>query len=145
LSDDFKMNIKNMGDVVKGITTATTKIDQAALYALGMVGLSLERKVKQNLFKATHPRGERRSVRGDGGFPERVSGNLGRSVFTELKHEPGSYVASVFPTMVYARALELGNPRWKSGVRYPYLKPSFDQERPQMNALFVRKFAERMR
>lgn len=139
------MNIKNMGDVVKGISTAVEKIDQAALYALGMVGLSLERRVKQNLNKITHPRGEGHTIKGDGGFPNRMTGALSRSVFTELKHEPGSYVASVFPTMVYARALELGNPRWKSGVRYPYLKPSFDQERPQMNALFVRKFAERMR
>jgi hypothetical protein len=135
-----------MSQALAKTAALTTKIEQAAVYALGQVGLSLERRVKQNLFKATHGRNERRSVSGDGGFPERVTGNLGRSVFTELRNETGSYVASVFPTMVYARALELGNPkRWKSGVRYPYLKPSFDQERPQMNALFVRKFAERMR
>lgn len=144
MSDDFQMTPKNMNEVIKSITSAVTKMDQAALYAVGQVGLSLERRVKQNLNKVSHKRGVGHIMKGDGGFPNRVTGNLSRSVYTELRHETGSYIASVFPTMVYSRALEFGNPRWKSGVQYPYLKPSFDQERPGMTALFTKKFAERM-
>jgi len=144
VSEGFHMNIKNMSEVIAQITTAATKIDKAALYAVGQVGLSLERRVKKNLNTTTHPRGVGHITKGDGGYPNRVTGALSRSVYTELRQEPGSYIASVFPTMVYARALELGNPNWKSGVQYPYLKPSFDQERPGMTALFTKKFVERM-
>ena len=144
MSEDFKMTVKNMNEVISKISTAVTKIDQAALYAVGQVGLSLERRVKKNLNTTTHTRGVGHITQGDGGFPNRVTGNLSRSVYTDLKHETGSYIASVFPTMVYSRALEFGSPRWKSGVQYPYLKPSFEQERPGMTALFTKKFAERM-
>ena len=144
MSEGFHMNIKNMSEVIAKISTATTKIDQAALYAVGQVGLSLERRVKKNLNTVTHARGVGHITKGDGSYPNRVTGALSRSVFTDLRHEPGSYIASVFPTMVYSRSLEFGNPRWKSGVQYPYLKPSFDQERPGMTALFTKKFVERM-
>ena len=35
-----------------------------------------------------------------------------------------SYIAVIGPTVEYARAVELGSPRWKSGVKYPYLEPA---------------------
>lgn len=39
---------------------------------------------------------------------------------------PGTFVAHVGPTVVYGRAIEEGHPRWKSGVKYPYLGPAHD-------------------
>lgn len=49
---------------------------------------------------------------------------------------PGSWVASVYPTMPYSRALEEGHPRWAAGVRYPYLGPAVMQVGPRLEPLF---------
>ena len=159
----FEMSIPDLSKAVSKISSLTTKLDVAAQFGVGQVGLAVERKARNLLTNNSHkesttqkrgngsrfPGGNRKwipaeHIGGDGTPPNRRTGNLIRSIYTDLKHEPGSYVASVFPTALYGRALELGNPKWKSGVKYPYMKPAFDFVKPQATRIFEKAFAKKM-
>ena len=61
----------------------------------------------------------------------------------------GTYKAQVFPTMIYARAVELGGKNWR-GERwanggYPYLRPSAQQVKPRANRIFTIAYAEKLK
>jgi hypothetical protein len=49
--------------------------------------------------------------------------------------------------MVYARAVELGHPKWKPGVKYPYLGPAARNlsANGTLNRVFTSAFASRIR
>ena len=156
----IEMSIPNLDETVSKISTAVTKIDTAALYAVGQLGLSVERIAKKSLQNNQHRKSTTKArgkfkggnrkwipaehIGGDGTPPNRRTGHLSESIYTDLQHEPGSYVAYVFPTMKYAQALELGSPKWKSGVKYPYMKPAFDFVKPQATSIFEKAFAKKM-
>jgi len=77
--------------------------------------------------------------------PNRRTGNLIQSMQIDRVTGFPGYGYKVFPTMVYARSLELGNPRWKSGVRYPYLAPSARIVRAKASKIFTQAFMSRYR
>jgi hypothetical protein len=60
---------------------------------------------------------------------------LRRSITTSSVQQgfTGMYAVEVSATMVYARAVELGHPRWKPGVKYPYLGPAASNLQIQWN------------
>jgi len=49
--------------------------------------------------------------------------------------------------MVYARAVEMGLPTWKSGVKYPYMVPAVEslKQSGQLNRTFTGAFASYLR
>jgi len=150
-----RVEITNLSDVLRTLSINATKIEKASQYGVAQVALAIERETKQLLFTRQNSgryggKGSERyrghePVSGDGQPPNRVTGALASSVHTELRQGFGTYYADVFPTMVYARALELGNPRWKSGVKYPYLGPAVDKVRPRANQIFVTNFMKKWR
>jgi hypothetical protein len=150
-----RIEITNLSDVLHTLSINATKIEQAAAYGVAQVALAIERETKQLLFTRQNSGryggkgGDRyrghELVKGDGQPPNRVTGALASSVRTELRQGFGTYYADVFPTMVYARALELGNPRWKSGVKYPYLRPAVAKVKPRANQIFVTNFMKKWR
>ena len=118
------MEIKNLAQVLAGIDMTEKKVGDAARYAIGMAAAAVERQAKKNANTGTHPRGQGH-LPGTGPGPNVVTGNLIRSIYSETKVGfAGSYIAEVGASMVYARAVEMGHPRWKSGVKYPYLVPA---------------------
>jgi len=150
-----RIEITNLSDVLNTLAINETKINKALQFGVAQVALAIERETKKTLFTRQNSgryggkgfnryRGHE-PVSGDNAPPNRVSGALASSVHTELRQGFGTYYADVFPTMVYARALELGNPRWKSGVKYPYLRPSVDKVRPRANQIFVTNFMKKWR
>jgi len=58
--------------------------------------------------------------------PKNRTGNLRRSI-TGIKGKEGfdTYTAIVGPGMKYARHLELGGPKWKEGVKFPFMEPAW--------------------
>ena len=114
-------------------------------------GLTVERQAKINASNGTRHRvkssGRRRGEGGrfmaatyridpprhiDGGSPNGpnvITGNLRRSIRTEVRYGFGKYIAQVGAYMEYARAVEFGLPRWKRGAGYPYLTPAVEQMR----------------
>lgn len=112
--------IKNLPQVLAGLTAYEQQLERAGQLALTQAALGIERQAKLNANTGTHPRGQGH-IPGTGPGPNRVTGTLQRSINTQVRYGFGSYVATVGPSVEYARAVELGSPRWKSGVRYPFL------------------------
>ena len=144
MTDGFKFNVKNMDEFLREFKRREQFIEVAGQYGITQVAFAVEAQAKQNAMTGTHPRGQGH-IPGTGPGPNRVTGNLLRSIHTApiVKGFGGRYTASVFPTMIYSRAVELGNPRWKSGVKYPYLTPAADKIRPLANRIFTAAFNQK--
>lgn len=142
----MSITIKNFNAVLAGLTKETELYEAASGYAIGKMALEVERKAKLNASTGSHKRGTKREA-GGGDGPNVITGNLRRSIKTELRQGFGSYVATVGPTMIYARQVELGGGRWKSGVKYPYLKPALDelQSSGALQRVFLTAFRSKMR
>jgi len=152
-----RVEITNLSDVLRTLSINATKLEKASQFGVAQVALAIERETKILLFSrqnsgrydgkgANRYRGHE-PTKGDGQPPNRVTGALASSVHTVIRTVGfGSYVAEVGPTMVYARALELGNKKvWKSDVKYPYLRPAVDKVRPRANQIFVTNFMKKWR
>jgi hypothetical protein len=116
--------VKNLKEVLASLDATQEAIEQAAQIGIGQAGLSIQRKAQENANTGTHGRNEGH-IKGTGPGPNVVTGALRRSIKTSIVKGFGDkYVATVGPSVEYARAVELGSPRWKSGVKYPYLEPA---------------------
>jgi phage gpG-like protein len=138
--------IRNLSQVMAGMDKLEQNMESAAEYAIAMAGLAVERQAKINANTGTHKRGEGH-IPGTGPGPNVVTGNLRRSIRTDVRYGFGNYIAIVGAYAEYARAVELGSSRWKSGVKYPYLGPAADTLRKNgvLNRTFTQAFARKMR
>jgi hypothetical protein len=146
MSDEI--HIKNLAQVLSAIKNQEGKMESAANYGVQQVAVNLVYETQKLLNNNPHslrgktwyPKGH---IGGDGTPPNRRSGHLRDSFqINPVSGFPG-YAYKVFPTMVYARSLELGNPKWKSGARYPYLEPSARKVRAKANKIFLQAFLSR--
>lgn len=138
--------IKNLPQVMAGLSAFEQKMEMAGQLALTQAALALERQAKLNANTGTHPRGQGHTP-GTGPGPNKVTGTLQRSISTEVRYGFGSYIATVGPTVEYARAVELGSPRWKSGVRYPFLSTAvgYMVQSGNLNRVFQTNFLRLMK
>lgn len=111
----------------KSLTALGARVEAAAPAGAELMGLALEASIKGQI-RGGHPKGTKTGAT-PGGPPQNVTGTLRRSVITGHPHwlGVGRAAAEVGPTTKYARAVELGHPRWKNGVRYPYVEPGVRQ------------------
>lgn len=109
------------------LTSMSERVALSALEGSHLMALAIEASIKGQI-QGAHPKGTKTGA-SPGGPPQNISGNLRRSVITSHPHSlgPGRAETKVGPTTVYARAIELGHPRWKSGVKYPYVKPGAEK------------------
>lgn len=138
--------VTNMASVLNGLTEYEHRVEKAAEKGIYQAALAIERQAKKNANTGTHARGEGH-LKGTGPGPNVVTGTLRRSITTEVRYGFGTYVAQVGPTVEYARSLELGNPRWKSGVRYPFLIPAVGYlvGNGTLNRVFTNAFSSALR
>lgn len=130
-----RIELTNLSEVLQELSDEQIKIEDAVGYALRQVGLELEARAKQNASGRPGP-----NVR---------TGNLRRSITTSMPRKgfQGNYTVDVSATMVYSRAVELGHPRWKPGVKYPYLGPAARkmQADGSLNRIFTLALTDRLR
>ena len=130
-----RITVANLSEVLAGLQAQETKVDGAIQYAIQMAGLAVERQARLNASGRPGP-----NVR---------TGELRRHITaqTPKKGFNGNYIAEVQSTMIYARAVELGHPNWKPGVKYPYLGPAARNlsTNGTLNRVFTIAFASRMR
>jgi hypothetical protein len=138
--------VKNLSQVLASLPLMEQKIEKAGQLALTQAALALERQAKLNANTGTHPRGQGHTP-GTGPGPNKVTGTLQRSISTEVRYGFGSYLATVGPSVEYARSVELGSPRWKSGVRYPFLSTAvgYMVKSGNLNRVFTMNFARLMK
>lgn len=141
------IRITNLAQVLEGFDLTEQKVNDAARFAIGMAAAEVERQAKKNANTGTHPRGQGH-IPGTGPGPNVQTGNLRRSIFSQTKIGfGGSYEAVVGASMEYARAVELGSPAWKSGVKYPYLVPAAEslKQSGKLTRTFVGAFVSMLR
>jgi hypothetical protein len=133
--------IRNLADVLAGLEVQEDLLERAAQTAIATAGFAVQRQAQINANTGTHKKGTPR-VPGTGPGPNVVTGALRRSIRTDVKYGFGSYIAVVGASVEYARAVELGSPRWKSGVKYPYLAPAAEQliQNGSLNRIFTAAF-----
>lgn len=138
--------IRNLGQVLAGLTEFEKQLERAGELALTQAALAVERQAKLNANTGTHARGAGHTP-GTGPGPNKVTGTLQRSISTEVRYGFGSYIATVGPSVEYARSVELGSPRWKSGVRYPFLSTAVGYlvKSGQINRVFTDNFQRLIR
>lgn len=115
--------VRNLAEVLAGLEVQEDRLEHAAQVAIATAGFAVQRQAQRNANTGTHKRGQGH-IPGTGPGPNVVTGALRRSIRTDVKYGFGNYVAVVGASTEYARAVELGSPRWKSGVKYPYLRPA---------------------
>jgi phage gpG-like protein len=115
--------VRNLAEVLAGLEVQEDRLERAAQIAIATAGFAVQRQAQKNANTGTHKRGQGH-IPGTGPGPNVVTGALRRSIKTDVKYGFGNYVAVVGASTEYARAVELGSPRWKSGVKYPYLRPA---------------------
>lgn len=99
------------------------KIDKAVKYATQQVGMEANRQMKKQI-KGGHKRGTPTPSAPDNP-PTNITGYLRRSIrASRVTGFEGRYQVTVGPYANYARSLEYGNPRWRSGVKYPFVEPT---------------------
>lgn len=130
-----RLTVTNLAEVLASVNQTEDKIEQAIQYAVTLSGLAIEKQAKTNASGRPGP-----NVR---------TGNLRRSITTVPipKGFDNTYTAEVRATMVYARAVEFGHPRWKPGVKYPYLGPAARKlsDDGTLNRVFTTALATRLR
>jgi hypothetical protein len=129
-----RIQVTNLQDVLNSFDKTEDTIQLAVQYAITMAGLAVERQAKINASGRPGPNVQ--------------TGNLRRSIITKAQKGFGdSYEAEVSATMVYARAVEFGHPKWKPGVKYPYMGPAADKlsDNGTLSRVFTTALASRLK
>ena len=138
-----KIRVTNESAVIQALKNKVAKADGAAKAGVMAVAFAVQKPAKINAFTGKHLPGEGH-IPGTGPGPNVGTGLLRRSISIKQRQGFGTYIASVGPTAVYARAVEQGHPRWRSGVRYPYLRPAATLVRKKAKRIFLATFREKM-
>lgn len=101
------------------IERLSVKLDEAVRMVVVKTSMALVREAQSN-FSGSHRRGEPHV---GGNQPNIVSGNLRRSIKATpvTRFGRGDYGATVAPTMIYGRRVELG---FRGSRKYPYFGPA---------------------
>lgn len=118
------IKITNLDQVLAGFDLTEKQVDLAAMIATNQTALMVESQAKRNANTGAHPANQGH-LQGTGPGPNIVTGNLVNRIVAQRPVKGFSgYTADISSSAEYARAVELGSPRWKSGVKYPYMEPA---------------------
>lgn len=111
----------DVSQTLKGLDFTWKKLDNSVEFATEQVGMAAV-AVMKSLIQGRHKAGTP-TPSAQGSPPTNITGNLRRSISSNVKRGFGlSYTATVGPTMIYSRALELG--MGKNNVKYPFVLPA---------------------
>lgn len=138
-----KITVGNESAVLSAIKAKAVLYDRAAKAGIMSVAFAVQREAKINAFTGKHAPGKGH-IAGTGPGPNVGTGALRRSISVHDRKGFGNYTVGVGPTVIYSRAVELGSPRWKSGVKYPYMEPAAELVRKNARKIFLAKFNSMM-
>lgn len=148
---EFRM--ENLREVFASMDALVLAVEQAAVEAVRDGSSLIERYAKQG-FAGQHPPGTPRPEP-DNPKPyavtEALKRSIGRDPIEPIQIGLGTYQQSVYPTMVYARRIELGFKGTDSLNRtynqraYPYLAPAVKRVKPMLSGLFMAAWRRALR
>lgn len=135
----FDLRWDGIPEFKEALIKAERGIDRASSAALLELAALAESKAKAN-FQGSHARGKPHT---GGAMPNVVSGNLRRSIQRTaiLRQGTGDYMTRVFPSTVYARAVEMGNPA-RGSRAFPYFAPAMHVVRLNANDILARAWSK---
>lgn len=140
------MSVVLSGGLVQALELQVARVEAATGAAAYEAGHVIERGMKQQI-TGGHPKGTKTGA-SPGGPPENISGTLRRSIMTDFPVSVGGgmFEVTVGPTVIYARHVDLGGPRWPDGVSYPYVQAGANLaiDSGQVEAVFLRSWARAM-
>lgn len=129
----------------KALSGLSAKAKIAADRGVAAVAHAFEAELKSNRVLQGVQNNGGRHIGPPGGFPNRRTGRLANSIQVEKVSGLAGFGYKVGPGMIYSRSLELGNPRWRSGVRYPFMGPTANYIRPKAQQIFTYTFRQNFR
>ena len=126
----------NLPEVIAALKAWQKRMDDAGMRATQLITRDLWSRAQANASQVKNPPVQKNNKlrhnphigprMGEG--PNYATGNLYRNILANPVRRTGfeSYVASVSSNAEYARAVEMGSPRWTSGVKFPYMIPARD-------------------
>ena len=140
----IRIETVNLETVERIVALLAPRIENAGRFATNVLAGDVQARAVDNANTGHHPRGKGH-IPGTGPGPNTVTTNLRNNITIFPRQGFGNYTVDVGSTVEYARAVELGNPRWKSGVRYPYLEPAGNEVARTGYFKFANAFAAAMR
>lgn len=137
------LSISGADDAKRALEKILKKTPLAADRGVAAVAHAYEAELKKVL-NTVQNNGKGAHIGAPGGFPNRRTGRLSNSIRVENVGGLGTYARQVGPGMIYGRSLELGNPRWRSNVRYPFMEPVARVLRPAAQRIFTQEFKRNM-
>jgi len=124
----ISVKVVGVSETIAKLKLTQEAIDQAVMLATTAIELDASSVMMEQIVGG-HAYGTPRSSSPTvvEGKPSSVTGALKNSIVPSSFTKQigfGEYQAVVGPGVVYARSLELGNPRWTSGVKYPFVAPT---------------------
>lgn len=135
--------VSNGDEVSKALAIFMEKLQSASEFATKQIGYAVQVQAVHNASTGKHAPGKPH-IKGTGPGPNRATSTLVGSFRMTERKGFGDYTIDVYPTAMYSRAVEFGNPRWKSGVKYPYLAPAGESVRRQAVRIFKLNLARRL-
>ena len=107
---------------IKAFLAMPALVDAAIFNATTAVGMAATGVMKRQI-KGGHKAGTKTPSAPDTP-PTNITGNLRRAIRPEVRKGFAGYTVVIGSYANYARQLELGGGRWKSGVKYPFVEPT---------------------
>ena len=124
-------SFKGFGEFQKYIKKYEYELNGRSKIAAMQIGAAIERQAKKNASTGKIPRDEWKTaphIPGTGPGPNVRTGRLRDGIlYRGFQSGLGGYTVEVGSTTLYSRAVELGNPRWKSNAKYPFFWPAVQQ------------------
>ena len=140
------MIVTNLNSVRKGLTKATSNLDQSVMRLRDEMMAALIQLSKEQI-KGKRPQVNGRYTKAISGLPPmNRTGDLRRSITGE-KFNVGfaNYSAIVGPTIIYGRRVELGGGNWRPGTMFPYMAPAYARFRTMVLPQITNKYFRRLR
>jgi hypothetical protein len=114
----------NGDKALKALQDIAIKADKAMLKASKKVGMDATRVMKKQIQGRHKLNTKRPNPAPPDKSPMNVTGDLRRSIRSDVKKGFIGYTVIVGAYQVYARQLEYGGKNWKSGAKYPFVEPT---------------------
>lgn len=120
---------------VRAIEGLEHRLDEASRQFVAESTAYVTRIAMKNASTGEHPPGQPH-IPGTGPGPNVARGNLRRSIHpTPMRRSVHGWEGEAKADVIYARAIELGHPRWPEGLKFPFFQPAVESWRRRASTL----------